>query len=106
MGPHALDDIILTVALVLPAWIVLRSGYTGIFFGALLHWGLLIVAGEVLAATVHDRGFNLDALWILFGWIPSLVFCGMLYAAKRGMIRVWNWWFGVGAPCANQPGSK
>jgi hypothetical protein len=88
--PHRLDDIILAVAIILPVWLVLRWDYRSIFVGAAFVWAMLILAGRLLNATVPDRGFNLDTLWILVGWLPCLVSCALLYAVKLGVLRAWR----------------
>ena len=90
MNPHELDSLILALSVILPTWIVLRSGDRGILVGAALQWILMIVAGAVLSARARDRGFNLDGLWILMGLIPCLVFCLVIHGLKLLAKKVWR----------------
>lgn len=95
MSPKAVDDLIFWTAIILPTWIVLRSGRRGVVYATLLQWGLLIVAGIVLAAMDPNRGFNLDALWVLTGWIFCFLFCLAIFSIKRAAIWVWTRTHGV-----------
>jgi hypothetical protein len=85
MTPRQLDNTIFVLQVVLPVWIVLRSDWRGIFFGAAIQWGLGVVAGWLSAASDPHRGFNLDALWLLIGLLFCLSFCFIVYAIKRGI---------------------
>ena len=66
--------LVLSVALILPIALVWRFERLGVFLGTLTAWGSLMLAGWLLAQ-FDPQGDEGDNIWILFGWLPSLVYC-------------------------------
>jgi hypothetical protein len=84
-------DTSLAWAALLPAAAVVLWNRRGIVIEALLNWGILILAGMILAEFAPDReGFNLDGFWIIAGWIGALWYGSAIYALKIAVVSVCN----------------
>jgi hypothetical protein len=91
MTLHLIDRILAVLAFITPVYCVLRWNLPGVFIGAFLCWGILIVARSILARLDPERGGSvLDGVWLLFGWFASLVYCVTIYGLKRLYIFVRN----------------
>lgn len=88
MSPNQIDALCLIMAAVLPVIAVwkMKRAWLGLAIGAFCNWGMLVFAGMILHAMDSQRDATmLDTIWLLFGWIASLVYAGMLAAIKIGI---------------------
>jgi membrane-bound ClpP family serine protease len=80
----------LVVAIVGPVLLVLRWKRSGVLLGAAFAWLTLIVAGEALSALDPSREGALgDSFWVLFGWVATLAYSSLIYAALRITRALW-----------------
>ena len=91
------DKLLLAFALVAPLIVIWMLGYTGIFIGTILAWGSLVVAGWMLSQfdPGHQAGM-LDSIWLLLGWLPSLVYCVAIFGAIQASKFSASWMKGRG----------
>ena len=76
--------LLLLAALVAPAFLVWKLNRVGVWLGAAVVWGTLILAGWVLKELDLERGGRMNGpVWLFFGWLPSLLYCIMLDFLKR-----------------------
>ena len=86
-NPIFVDQLCEAIALIVPIWFVLRYELIGILIGALIVWVVGVIAGEALSSLDPERDAGiLDAIWLMFGWFGGLIYCGLIWAAKRIVI--------------------
>lgn len=74
----------LVLAAVGPALFILRWDRRGVALGAVYAWLLLLAAGAALSALDPSREMAvLDSIWLLFGWIATLLYSAVVYGAIR-----------------------
>lgn len=74
----------LVLAAVGPALFILRWDRRGVALGAVYAWLLLFAAGAALSALDPSREMAvLDSIWLLFGWIATLLYSAVVYGAIR-----------------------
>jgi hypothetical protein len=85
MKPEVVDTIFLIISLVAPIYFVFRGRklWISITLGTLTNWIALLLAGMVLSKMDENReAAMIDSFWLLFGWIVSLGYCGILVGIK------------------------
>ena len=84
---HLVDGVCLAVALILPLCTVLLWNLRGVVLGALVFWASLAIAGPLISQLDPHRleggTATLDTIWFLGGWIMGLLYCFLIYGAKR-----------------------
>ncbi len=86
ISPQLVDQFCLWFAALAPACVVLpfRRALFTIPLGAAIPWITLYVGGYLLSVLDPERdGVVVDTLWILFGWLPSLLYAFALYGLRR-----------------------
>jgi len=84
MAPETIDRLFLIAADVVPIALILAFQARGIAYGAVWHWGILIVADKYLDMADPTREAQiLDGMWILFGWIWAVFCCAAIYGVYR-----------------------
>lgn len=74
------DWLSLVIAIVAPIVLIWRLKAFGVVLGTLVPWGSLFLAGILISRLDPEREAGmLDAVWILFGWIPGLIYSSILY---------------------------
>ena len=77
------DILIFVLVFGLPAYIVLRAGWRGVIAGSLTMWCIGYLVG-VLERAGEPKSESLGmAVWIVLGWLVSLVYCGAIYGARE-----------------------
>jgi hypothetical protein len=83
VAPATADSVCLFVAYIIPIPLVLALGGRGVFVGAVIVWVTLYLAGALLSELDPNRQSSiLDGVWLLFGWVGGLLYCGLLYCAR------------------------
>jgi hypothetical protein len=75
------DILFLLLALGLPAYFVLREGWRGLIGGTLLMWCIGYLALSVPRGGDPRNEETTATLWVIGGWLISLVLCGGIYGA-------------------------
>lgn len=91
ISPHLIDQIGMALALIVPAYVVLRfpRWQTTVLLGALSFWLILVAVGQLLAVLDPNRDARmLDAIWLLVGWIPGLTYAWLLYGIRLCFLRI------------------
>lgn len=76
------NPLMILVMFGLPAYVVFRLGWRGIFFGAPFIWGL----GCLMAALEQIREPHESlaiAVWIVSGWLVGLVYCLLVLGVRQ-----------------------
>jgi hypothetical protein len=85
------DLLCLAIAALLPIFLVMRWKLLGVALGTLVVWGSLAVAGSLLSALDPQREAGLlDGVWLLFGWLVGLLYCGVLYLLRYLACHLWR----------------
>ncbi len=85
MTPEFIDKFFWIIAFLAPIYFVMRcrSIWISIILGTLTNWIVLALAGMVLSKMDSQRDAALiDSVWLLFGWVGSLGYCGLLVGIK------------------------
>ena len=85
ISTQIVDHVCLALAVIAPAYIVLRfrRWIFTVPLGAVICWFTLVICGHLLAVLDPEReGGMLDSIWLIFGWIPSLLYAVSLYASR------------------------
>ena len=86
ISPHDVDQFCCLFSLIAPACVVLtfRRALLTVPIGAIIPWITLWVCGRLLADLDPERrGGFIDNVWLLFGWLPSLLYASCLYGLRR-----------------------
>lgn len=80
-------NVVCVVSLVAPVIIVLaiRRAIFAILLGGLTHWILTYVCG-CLMTELFSEGVLATVLWLMAGWLLSLMGAAILHGLKRGVI--------------------
>ena len=79
----ARDILLVVVVMGVPAYLVVRGGWRGLVVATPIPWISVFLAGEIQRA--GDPGaerFGL-AVWIVAGWLVSLVYCVTIYGLRQ-----------------------
>ena len=66
----------------LPAYLVVRLGWRGIFFGAPFVWGFECLMGVLEQARDPHESLAI-AVWIVAGWLVGLVYCFLVLGMRE-----------------------
>jgi hypothetical protein len=83
--PKFVDTIFLIVAFLAPIYFVFRCPtiWIAMTLGTLTNWIVLLLAGVVLSKMDNNReAAMIDSFWLLFGWVVSIGYCGILVGIK------------------------
>ena len=80
---HFIDTVLTLIASVVPVYLVIRLNLLGVVVGAIFFWLALVAAGEMLSALDPGRPPLLDAFWLRAGWLAGLLYCALIYGAKK-----------------------
>lgn len=88
--PHFIDYVGGALALIVPAYIVLRfpRWQTTVLLGTIAFWLITVGLGYLLSALDPSRdAAMLDTLWFLIGWIPGVFYSWLLYGIRLCVLR-------------------
>lgn len=83
--PKFVDNIFLIIAFSAPIYFIFRCRtiWISLTLETLTNWIVLLLAGMVLSKMDDNReGAMIDSFWLLFGWVISLGYCGLLVGIK------------------------
>ena len=86
ISPQTVDQFCLWFSVLAPACVVLpfRRALLTVPLGAVSPWVTLWVCGHLLADLDPEREGGIgDSIWLLFGWLPSLLYALALYGLRR-----------------------
>ncbi len=82
-GAHFWDVLCLLLMLLLPLVFVLRWNLAGMVAGAILFWGIGVLAGRIAQSLNPGRDAALlDGIWLMFGFVAGLLYCVPIYFVK------------------------
>src|SRR5947209_10116178 len=77
------DILLVGVVMGVPAYLVVRAGWRGLMVAAPFMWLSALLAGEIQrTGGLAGERFGV-AVWIVFGWLVSLGYCGIIYAVRQ-----------------------
>jgi hypothetical protein len=74
---------LIMIVLGLPIYLVIRFGWRGVFMGAFAMWVLGFLAGELQRAGEPKSESLGPAVWIVMGWLVSLIYCAIVLGARQ-----------------------
>ena len=86
ISPQSVDQFCLWFSVLAPACVVLpfRRALFTVPLAAVIPWVTLWVCGRLLSDLDPEReGGIVDSIWLLFGWLPSLLYALALYGLRR-----------------------
>jgi len=80
---HFWDVLSLLFMFLLPLVFVLRWNLAGVVAGAILFWGIGVLAGKIAQSLNPDRDAALlDGIWLMFGFVAGFLYCVPIYIVK------------------------
>lgn len=76
------DSIISVISLIVPACLIFKYNLRGVVWGGLFLWVILLISGFILRFDPNRHAAILDALWLFVGWLPSLMYCMIIYMLR------------------------
>ena len=87
MSPQVIDKLMFLIAFAVPVILVLRFKRRGVVYGAITTWITLVICGKWLNVLDPKRnGGILDTIWLLFGWIPSVIYSLLLLVVIQRLL--------------------
>jgi CDP-diglyceride synthetase len=90
ISPQLVDYGGMALALIVPAYIVLRfpRWQVTVLLGTIAFWLITVEQGYLLAMLDPSRDAAMvDSIWLFIGWIPGLAYSWLLYGVRLCSLR-------------------